>query len=164
MFNAITRGVRVMAGAVVAVMLTLIRRPSNKEAIMRLRRRQVVVPAILISASLIAVGTASGTDTASSGADVVRSSSALAKMSQTTTSVKRSLLAMEGTVQPGTFAGAVGTCPKKFPTPVSGWFTAVSDKVVLAVSLPIGKHKWQTGVTSFDTVPSEFVIGVVCVK
>jgi hypothetical protein len=131
---------------------------------MRLRRRQVVVPAILISASLVAIGTASGTDTASPGADVVRSSSGLAKMSQTTTSVKRTLLSMEGTVEPGLFSGAVGTCPRKFPTPVSGWFSAVSDKVVLAVSVPIGKHKWQTGVTSFDTVPSEFVVGVVCVK
>src|SRR5215217_7296470 len=91
----------------------------------------VVLGVLLLAASPFAIAAASG-------------SNAVAHMSVRSTGVKRTLLSKEGTVQPGEFSGATGTCPKKYPTPVSGWFSAKSDKVVLAESIPLGAKKWAT--------------------
>jgi hypothetical protein len=124
-----------------------------------------VVGVILVAAALIAMANASGSGTTSLRAKAANSSAhPVAQMSVASTSVKRTLLSFEGTVQPGEFDGAVGTCPTKYPTPVSGWFSAKSDKVVLGESLPIGKKKWEAGVVNFDTVPSDYIVGMVCVK
>lgn len=121
--------------------------------------------ATVVAASLLVMTTASGSESTGAGAKAVATTSgAVAQMSQVRTGVKRTLLSKEGTVQPGTFDGAVGTCPRRFPTPVSGWFSAVSDKVVLAQSIPLGKKKWATGVVNLDTAPSDYIVGVVCVK
>jgi hypothetical protein len=120
---------------------------------------------LLLAASPFALAATSG-----SGKTPLRAKAAsggtraVAHMSVRSTGVKRTLLAEEGTVQPGEFAGATGSCPKKYPTPVSGWFSAKSDKVVLAESIPIGAHKWATGVENLDTVASDYIVGTVCVK
>src|SRR4051812_29330008 len=123
----------------------------------------IVVGAILLTVSLIALAAASGAGTTAPHAKAAKRNP-VAHMSATSASVKRTLLSKEGTVQPGEFDGAVGTCPRKFPTPVSGWFTAKSNKVVLAESIPIGRKKWSTGVVNLDTVASDYIVGVVCVK
>jgi|tagenome__1003787_1003787.scaffolds.fasta_scaffold20455793_1 hypothetical protein len=128
------------------------------------RRRVAIVALLGAAASVVAIGTASGSRGTASRADMVHRTSAVARMSVTSTSVKRVLLSNEGTAQPGEFQGSTGTCPKKYPTPVSGWFSAKSDKVVLAESIPVGAHKWAVGVTNLDTAPSDYIIGVVCVK
>lgn len=132
---------------------------------MRFRARHAVAPLVIVGVSLFAIGNASGSRPSQTGHGFAHVASHLARMTATTpTGVRRTLLSSEGTVQPGTFDGAVGTCPKKYPTPVSGWFTAKSDKVALATSIPIGKHKWAMGVSNFDTVPSDYIVGIVCVK
>jgi hypothetical protein len=132
---------------------------------MRFRARHAVVPAVMVGVSLFAIASASGSRPSQTGRGFAHTSSHLARMTATTPAgVRRTLLSKEGTVQPGTFAGAIGTCPKKFPTPVSGWFSAKSEKVALATSIPIGKHKWAMGVSNFDTVPSDYIVGIVCVK
>ena len=121
--------------------------------------------AILVGVLLVTIATASGPQTGTHRAKAADGGAgAFAQMSQASTGVKRTLLSFEGTVEPGLLDGAVGTCPKKYATPVSGWFSARSDKVVLASSIPIGKRKWQTAVINMDTVPSEYIVGVVCVK
>lgn len=132
------------------------------------RRSQAIwvllVAALLVVGSLFAMTVARGAGTTSVRAKSADSSAhPMARMTQRRTSVKRILMNREGTVQPGAVDGAVGTCPKKY-TPVSGWFSAKSDKVVLAESLPIGTRKWATAVVNFDTVPSEFIVGIVCVR
>jgi hypothetical protein len=81
-----------------------------------------------------------------------------------TAKVSRLLLSAEGTVKAGQFDGAVGKCPRKYPTPVSGWFDSESEKVVLGGSVPLGAHRWAVGVESFDTVDADYVVGIVCVK
>jgi hypothetical protein len=120
----------------------------------------------LLAGSLFAMATASGSGTAPPAAKATDSSGQpMATMTQRRTpGVKRTLMNLEGTVEPGQIGGAVGTCPRTHPTPVSGWFTAVSNRVVLAESLPIGRRKWSTVVMNLDTVASEYVVGIVCLK
>ena len=119
---------------------------------------------IAVASLLLLITSASGSDQRQAGAKSTRGGGAVAHMSVTSTTVRRTVLSRTGTVEPGQFDCAVGTCPKKYPTPVSGWFSAKSDKVTLGESVPLGKHKWSVGVVSFDTAPSDYIVGVVCLK
>jgi hypothetical protein len=78
--------------------------------------------------------------------------------------VKRLLMGRPGTIKAGAFDGAVGKCPKQFPTPVSGWFSAQSEKVVLVESVPVRAHSWAVGIENLDTADSDYVVGIVCLK
>jgi hypothetical protein len=139
--------------------------------------------ALLTAGSLVAISTANGNGgptarhVSAALAPSARLASMPARMSLTrpphtrvpqatgsTAKVSRLLLSAQGTVKPGEFEGAIGKCPKKFPTPVSGWFDAASTKVVLGGSRPFGAHRWGVGVENFDTVDSDYVVGIVCLK
>ena len=134
--------------------------------------------ALLVAGSLVAISAADGDSDAPARPALTRTLTLHAHMSVTRpphsrvpaatpakgVHVSRLLLGRSGTVKAGALDGAVGKCPKKFPTPVSGWFTAQSEKVVLAESLPVRQHGWAVAVENLDTVDSDYVVGIVCLK
>jgi hypothetical protein len=139
--------------------------------------RRTAAAALLIAGSLVAISVADGDGNTPARATLTRTPLLHARMSAipphtnapaaTPTKglhVQRVLLGRQGTIKAGAFDGAIGKCPKKFPTPVSGWFTAQSEKVVLVESAPVGLHRWAVGVDNLDTTDSEFLVGIVCLK
>ena len=118
-----------------------------------LRVGWVVGVALLFVGSLFAIAAARESRPAPPRVKAAdRSGHPLACMAHRSTGVKRTLLNDEGTVEPGQLAGATGTCPRKYPTPVSAWFSAMSNKVVLASSIPLGSRKWAVSVVNLALV------------
>src|SRR3954453_2905376 len=140
--------------------------------------QRAAATALLIAASLVAISVADGDEKTPARPALARTLALHAHMSAirpphtmapaaTPTKglhVQRLLMGRPGTVKAGAFDGAVGKCPKKFPTPVSGWFSAESEKVVLVESVPVRLHGWAVGIENLDATDSDFVVGIVCLK
>jgi hypothetical protein len=85
------------------------------------------------------------------------------------TSVRR-IEAPDKTLQPNETNGSFGTCPKKAPHPVSGyWGTDEENRdgdLVNVRSTPVGTNgrQWEVSVKNVSAAPITMYVGVVCVK
>jgi hypothetical protein len=99
----------------------------------------------------------------------VHAARATGQMAATSSSVSLTYLSTTGTVQPGAFSGARGTCPRTRPHPLSAWFDSGSDKVVLGAARPDpssrpGSRSWLVGVTNLGDTSARYIVGLVCAK